>query len=82
MGEKVEERTWGDREFTGEAYATGAVGTAEVSSFRSWGSPGNGGVVVRGAETWVSAPAQLQLWASHRPSPSLSVPPPLCKWGH
>lgn len=30
----------------------GAVGTAEVSSFRSWGSPGNGGVVVRDAETW------------------------------
>jgi len=26
MGEKVEERTGGDREFTGEAYAKGAVG--------------------------------------------------------
>lgn len=58
MGEKVEERTGGNREFTGEAYAKGAMGMRSLS-FRSWGSPGNGGVVVRGTETWVSAPAQL-----------------------
>ena len=56
MGEKVEERTGGDREFTGEAYAKGAVGWLR--------SPHSGvgallGMVGRGAETWVSAPAQL-----------------------
>lgn len=59
MREKVEERTGGNREFTGEAYARGPWGWLRSLSFRSWGSPGNGGVVVRGIETWVSAPAQL-----------------------
>lgn len=59
MGEKVEERTGGDREFTGEAYAKGAVGWLRSPHSGVGALLGNGGVVVRGAETWVSAPAQL-----------------------
>ena len=37
MGEKVEERTGGNREFTGKAYAKGAVGMAEVSLIQELG---------------------------------------------
>lgn len=37
MGERVEERTGGNREFTGEAYAQGAAGVAEVSLIQELG---------------------------------------------
>lgn len=37
MRERVEERTGGNREFTGKACAKGAAGVAEVSPFGSRG---------------------------------------------
>ncbi len=71
MGERVEERTGGNREFTGEAYTKGATGVAKVSLVWELGSPGNGH---RAAHS-----PNVRPWARACPSLGLSVPTSLCK---
>ena len=87
MGEKVEERTGGNREFTGKAYAMGAVGRAEVSliqelglSWEWWG--GGKGHRDLGFSSSSAAHLTFNFGQVTDPLRASVSPAPLCKWGH
>lgn len=84
MGERVEERTGGNRKFTGKACAQGAAGVAGVSSFGRWGLSWEwlGGRDLSFSSNSASCSPSMPPWARHCLLLSLGFPTPLCKWGH